>query len=968
MGSGQEPRVATPPVLGWLQPPMHHSLAEFLVTQAAVVLFIAALVAVAARKLKLPYTVLLVVAGLALGQVGQRLEAFEFLHGIELSPDVILFVFLPILVFESAFNLDVRLLFKNLTPVLFLAVPGLLLSTALTGAIMHGAAGFSLGVALLFGALISATDPVAVVALFKELGAPKRLTILVEGESLINDGTALVVFLLILDIIQTGGSLTAATLFGGVVEFFRVALGGIVAGALLGYLTARLIAAQEEAPLIEIALTLVLAPASFVAAERFHVSGVISTVTAGLLMGSYGRTKISPTSFDAVEKLWEFLAFLANSFIFLLVGLSVPLTYLFLQWDAVTWALVATLAARACSVFGLMYLAHRLFSLERVSLGLQTVIWWGGLRGALALGIALSLPAEFASKEEILGLSVGVVLFTVFVNALTIRPLMSWLGVDRLSPSDRLELTEGALMAKERVLRQLPDLAEEAGLLKAVVQPLESATRLRKDELREELELVRTGRDPEASGRPNGEVVALRASLRVQKARGMKLFEEGLLSEESLRRLVHEVDHQIDRTSLGLGPDMEHSPHPPLVRLIEWCVDRLHDIPALAWTVRQYRLDRTAREYELARGRLLTTQAALDALDEMEKEKVLAPEALKIARTFFEAWNQSARVRTESLEEHFPGYARHLQSSMAERYLLKLERSELSHLLHRGLISDRAGNQGLQRVERELEEVRRRPHARLSVKPVELLAQLPYFAGLPRSELGKIARALEPGTFLDGDVIVERGKPGDSLFLIGSGSVSVEEGDGYSMAILGQGEFFGEGSFLSGKPRSNTVRARAPVVVLELSRRRVGGIQEDHPEIAGALRLAYRDRLLPQFLMKARGFRLLDADQFKELCSLLEPVRFEEGDVLIEAGKTPEWMLVIEQGLVRGTAGEASEDLGPDALVGAREFFEGKMAPMTMKAVETTEAFALTREVLDGFLARSKNAARRLAGEAWGND
>ncbi|MCB0126705.1 MAG: cation:proton antiporter, partial [Caldilineaceae bacterium] len=274
------------------------------------VLLIVTLVAMVARRIKLPYTVALVLAGL--------LIALQNELRIELTPELVLALFLPPLVFEAAFHLRLGQLRANLTPILTLAIPGVLLSTALVGILLSLFGILPLPAALLFGALIAATDPVAVIAVFRAVGAPKQLTVLVEGESLFNDGTAIVVFHIMLAYVLEG---TLSPL-EGVVDFFIVSLGGVAIGLILGYGTAELIARIDDY-LIEITLTTVAAYGSYLIAESFHMSGVLAVVMAGLVIGNVGPRGMSPTTRIVLINFWEYLAFLANSFVFILIGMNV---------------------------------------------------------------------------------------------------------------------------------------------------------------------------------------------------------------------------------------------------------------------------------------------------------------------------------------------------------------------------------------------------------------------------------------------------------------------------------------------------------------------------------------------------------------------------------------------------------------------------------------------------------------------
>ena len=265
-------------------------------------LLIAAATLAFTKRINLPFSVALVLVGIGLSYIAESGPLFlRPIAEYHISPEVILYVFLPTLIFESAFNLDARHLRQNLLPILTLAVPGLLLSTAIIGTFVWTVTSailsspIPLPAALLLGAILSATDPVAVIALFKQLGAPKRLTILVEGESLFNDATSIVLSKILLGV-ALAGYFTAETVFGGVLEFLGVFLGGIFIGWLAAIAVGLILGRVESDPFIETSLTTVLAYFSFLISEEvFHVSGVMATVAAGVTMGGWGRAKISPS-------------------------------------------------------------------------------------------------------------------------------------------------------------------------------------------------------------------------------------------------------------------------------------------------------------------------------------------------------------------------------------------------------------------------------------------------------------------------------------------------------------------------------------------------------------------------------------------------------------------------------------------------------------------------------------------------
>ncbi len=286
----------------------------FLSTEALVIelMLIASIVAIVIRRLQIPYTVALIVVGLLL--TTQTTLKFEF------TPDLILALFVPPLVFEAAFHLRYNDLRRDLPIILLFAIPGVIITMILVGGVVSFGASLSLPVALVFGALIAATDPVAVISLFRALGIPKRLSVLVESESLLNDGTALVLFNLMLVAALTG----QFDPIKSVIDFIIVSAGGIGIGLALGWVTARLIARIDDY-LIEITLTTILAFGSYLVAEQFHVSGVLAVVAAGLVCGNLGPQGMSPTTRIVLFNFWEYITFLANSLVFLMIGLEVDL-------------------------------------------------------------------------------------------------------------------------------------------------------------------------------------------------------------------------------------------------------------------------------------------------------------------------------------------------------------------------------------------------------------------------------------------------------------------------------------------------------------------------------------------------------------------------------------------------------------------------------------------------------------------
>jgi monovalent cation:H+ antiporter, CPA1 family len=405
---------------------------DVLLFRALSLLGLAILVALAARRLRLPYTVGLVLAGVAVAATRSH-------AGLALTHDLIFDVVLPPLLFEAALNLSWSDLRRDLLPVLALSTIGVALCAAVVAGGLVFGLGWPLESALVFGALISATDPIAVIALIKESRVTGRLSLLIEAESLFNDGAAAVLFTLIL-IWAAHNPGNAQGPWAAITTFAVVAGGGVAAGFSVGLIVV-MIAGTSDDHLVETALTVVAAFGSFLIAEHFGASGVLATVVAGMTMGNLGvlmpkvrfGLSITPHGRAFVLEFWEFAAFLANSLVFLLIG-SAMATVDFAREGFLALALVIALAllGRAVAVYPVCLAFLR--SRWAIPLNQQHLMWWGGLRGALALALALALPADLPRRDDILISAFAVVAFSVIIQGLT-APLA--LKAARVTPKQR---------------------------------------------------------------------------------------------------------------------------------------------------------------------------------------------------------------------------------------------------------------------------------------------------------------------------------------------------------------------------------------------------------------------------------------------------------------------------------------------------------------------------------------------------
>ncbi|MCQ8129527.1 cation:proton antiporter [Methylomonas rivi] len=441
------------------------------------------------KKLKLPYTVLLVIAGSLLVPIS-HLEVFSFITSFELTPELLFFVFLPILIFESAYNMNIRNLTENIYSIGSLAVVGLLISVlfiGIAGSYVFEIAGFPVPILalLLFGAIISSTDPVAVLALFKEYGAPQRLTLIFEGESLFNDATSFAAFLVALDLMTKGyhGSESA---IGALISFSTMLGGGIVFGLIMGFIFAKLIEKVHGNEHLEITLTLLVAHFTFIltevisehlviAGQEIRLSSIIATLIASMVIGNFGRYKMSPDVEEYMEKFWGYFAFVTNSLVFILMGLL--FANLAIDLNVAIWpillAIGTVVVGRALSVYPILWLLNLTGKERPIPRNWMHLLAWGSLRGSLAIVMVLLIPDDltiegwtlnYSVKQFIAAVTIGSIYFTLLVKATTIGKVMHALGIDALTGMEQVGYHKSKAQIYDKTLHKLDALLQDQQL------------------------------------------------------------------------------------------------------------------------------------------------------------------------------------------------------------------------------------------------------------------------------------------------------------------------------------------------------------------------------------------------------------------------------------------------------------------------------------------------------------------------
>jgi len=499
---------------------------SFQVAEFIGLLLIATVVGVAVKYVRLPYTIALVVVGFFAG-------VLRVFPEISLTQELIFYLVLPPLLFEGALNMDLDDLRMNFRSISMLAIAGVVLSVIVTGYLIHYLLNIPLMLALLFGAMITPTDPVSVLATFKELGAPKRLATILEGESILNDGTGIVIFSILLEMVR--GSFDP---FGGILTFFFVVIGGAAVGLAIGYISYKILGFIDDHQL-EVAITLIVAFSTFIIAEYLHVSGVIAVVAAGLIIGNYGTYfSMSPTTRVTLVTFWGFFVFVINSIIFLLIGIDIHFDKILAFGSSILLAIPAVLVGRAVAVYLLLLPP---LSGERFSMLWRNMIFWGGLHGTIPVALALSL-GDVPLRDQIASMTFGVVLFSLVFQGLSLEFLARRFFRRKDEKRMRYESLIGKRIALKASLEEIERMRGEGEI------PTEIAERLSQD-IRDLLEDTSEELSTLLSEDIERDVLlsAWRKVLLAQKSALKDAARKGYIGDEVASKLMQEVDSELEK-------------------------------------------------------------------------------------------------------------------------------------------------------------------------------------------------------------------------------------------------------------------------------------------------------------------------------------------------------------------------------------------------------------------------------------
>ena len=798
-----------------------------------------------ARRINLPYTVLLAVVGLGLGGLilatrnvvgmGPLGDFLQALRGFAIPADAFLAIFLPTLLFETALAIDIRQLMDDVAPILLMAVVAVVVSAFCVGFSLAGAFGLSLVAALLLGSIVSTTDPIAVVGIFRDLGAPKRLGLLVEGESLFNDAAAIALYGLLIELLMGEHGSSPARAF---LIFLRDFLGGGLFGWLAAWAACALARPLRGLPQAEITLTVALAYLVYLFAEHYlEVSGVVAVVVAALTLSAVGRTRFTPTSWDLLENIWQQLGFWANSLIFLMAAMLVPrLIDNVTVRDAMMLAalVVVTLGARFLVVFGLVPLLSFARLAEHIDRAYGVVIVWGGLRGAvsLALGLAIaendSLPADLRHMVGVL--TTGFVLFTLLVNGISLRPLIRVLGLDRLAPAEQALRDRALTLALGGIKARLSDVARAD---KLAARPVAQVT----EDYDRRIAAVEAQSLPEGLGAEDLVYIGLRILVTHEGELALAKLKDGILPRSVADALIAGAAALGDAAKTGGSIEYERAAaralgFPRSFRLALWLHHHLRIERPLAAAL--------AERFE----RLLLERLLLVELSEFvgqRLEPILGADAATTLTTVLARRGAGIEQALAALRLQYPDYAEMLEGRYLGRVSLRLEEDAFRALLDESVVSQEIFNDLDRRLAGRRRSLERRPGLDVALDSEALIAKVPLFADLTSERRSAIARLLSARLVLPGERIVTKGERGEAMYFIASGAVAVSLAD--SEVRLGSGEFFGEIALLAHRPRNADVTALGFCRLLTLTAGDFARLLSEDAEMKAAIDSVARQRL-----------------------------------------------------------------------------------------------------------------------------
>ena len=790
-----------------------------------------------AVRLKLAPVVLLAVIGVAIGAASLALLRTPLINrfdnvasvfvNLPVGAETFIYVFLPLLVFEGAITTDVRRVFEDAAPILMLAVVATVVCTAVVGVALWPVAGLPLAVCLLLGSVVATTDPAAVIAVFRDVGAPARLTRLVEGEALLNDAAAIVMFTVLLGIIVSG---TRPSLLGGEEQFAISFFGGAALGALSGRAVLALVPWTRGDRLAEATLTVALAYLVFIGAEQFfHVSGVVAVLCAGMTVSASGRSRITPYNWSFITDLWSQIAFWAHSLVFLLASILVPRFLLDVHFhDLVLLGVLiaAAFGARLLVLFLLLPVLSLVRLTQPISTAYKLAITWGGLRGALTLVLALAVTENHALAPDVQRfvavLATGIVLFTLLVNGTTLRAVIHLLRLDRLSPVDQalrdrvLALSYAEIAETIRATGREHEISPAA--LTSALEPYEAGIAAAKARGADEIGLT----DHERLA------IALVALGNQERMLALEIMAERAASPVTVQSLLRNADAVTEgaRSDGRLG----------YKRAAEGALAFPFSFAAAYFLYRRlgvvrFLADRLGDRFEM----LLVTRLLVQELagpHAARSRSIFGERVVELIDAILQERLKRTTAGLDALRRQYPQYAAALEARFLRQWALRREMGRYDALFKEGLIATEVYEDLKGSVE-NTQAKETRPRFDLGLDTRQLIGRLELFSGLSDEQLERVQRLLRPRFVAPRERIVRKGDQGDACYFIASGAAEVVFPD--RRIPLGTGDLFGEMALLTGMTRQADVVAMTYCRLLVLRKVDFDRFMQDNGDIRLAI-------------------------------------------------------------------------------------------------------------------------------------
>ncbi len=776
-----------------------------------------------ADRLSLPYTMLLAAFGLALGLLAPLVppdsglfgaaqpigDALSGLGRLGLDTEAFLFIFLPPLLFAAGITVDLRQMLDEIGAVLVMAVVAVVVCIGFVGFALDAFSEFGLVVCLLLGAIVATTDPSAVLAIFGDIGAPRRLRGLVAGESLFNDAAAIALFAIFFEMLA---GFRAPDFGRGLIVFAVDFAGGVALGYLLARGAATLLGVLREGPVAAVTVSVCLAYLAYILGESYlGVSGVIAVVTAALTIAIYGPVRLAPAAWRGLLRIWAQLEFWANALIFVLASMLAVRVLAAATWHDLGLLGVLILAALAARGFVLQLLLPLLTAarlVHPIDQKYRAVILWGGLRGAVTLALALSVshdPRIFPEAQHFIAvLASGFVFFTLFVSAPSLRPLLQLLGLDRLSPTEQALRDRVWELSRGQIRAQVKSTAEEYGFA---------------PELAEALPIGETSDTPVESdaltalSKQEREAVGLLALATQERELYLAHFEERSISSRLVTVLSARADKLLDAATddgvVGYQAAAEKMlRHSWRLKLAMWLQRRCGWSRPLS--------QRLASRFEI----LIVSQMVLRELLTFTRRSVkplLGDATTEVLLQVLEERLSLVGDALRAVEVQYPSYAAALRAQYLTRAALRLEDEAYHRHLEENLISREVFNDLQRDLAARRSACEARPPLDIGINLTRIMRRVPLFAELEDAQLLRVAELLRARLAHPGERIVAKGEHGKAMYFIATGDAEVLLPEG--PVILGTGDFFGEMALLHNQPRMADVLTRGYCNLLVLERR-----------------------------------------------------------------------------------------------------------------------------------------------------